>query len=67
MPLMNGFQLIEFIRKEDKNFKIPIIATTSNLTQDLLEEYQHLGIDFILQKPIDEELFCSKIETILEK
>jgi len=67
MPLMNGFQLIEFIRKEDKNFKIPIIATTSNLTQDLLEKYQHLGIDFILQKPIDEELFCSKIETILEK
>ncbi len=65
MPLMNGLQLVEFIRKEDKHCNIPFIATATNLTEDLLDEYQNFGIDVILQKPVDEELICEKIRLIL--
>ena len=65
MPLMNGLQLIEFIRKEDKNCKIPIIALVTGLSEDFIDEYHNLGIDTVLQKPVDDELLINKVQVIL--
>lgn len=66
MPLMNGIQLIQYIRKEDKSFKIPIIATVKELTDNFMQEYRELGIDTVLQKPVDEIMLIEKLQVILD-
>ncbi len=66
MPLMNGIQLVEFLRKEDKNFRIPVIATVTELTDNFMKEYKALGIDTVLQKPVDDKLLIEKLQMILD-
>ena len=66
MPLMNGLQLVEFIRKDDMNFKIPIIATVTELTDNFMKEYKELGIDTVLQKPVEDKLLTEKLQLILD-
>ncbi|MGA7719659.1 MAG: ATP-binding protein [Ignavibacteriaceae bacterium] len=66
LPLMNGTQFIKSVRKEDKGGKIPIIALVPELSEDVRRQYQMLGIDIVLQKPVDNELFSEKIQLLLE-
>jgi two-component system, sensor histidine kinase and response regulator len=66
LPLMNGAQFIQTIRREDKGSRIPIIALVQELSEDVRRQYQILGIDTVLQKPIDGEIFSEKIQLLLE-
>ena len=66
MPLMNGIQLIESIRREEKNFSIPIILATRVLTDPLKNSYGNLNVLAILQKPIEQEVFVEKLENALD-
>ncbi len=66
LPLMNGIQFIESIRREDKGGRIPIIALASDVSEDLRREYKLFGVESVLQKPVDEELFSEKIQIVLE-
>ncbi len=66
LPLMNGIQFIESIRREDKGNRIPIIALVSEVTEEIRREYQLFGVDTVLQKPVDENLFNEKIQVVLE-
>ena len=66
MPLMNGIQFVESIRREDRGHKIPIIAIASEVTSDLKISYQNFGINIILQKPLAEDVFSEKIQTVLD-
>ena len=66
LPLMNGTQFIQSIRREDKGSRIPIIAFVPELSEDVRRQYQILGIDTVFQKPIDSELFSEKIQLLLE-
>ena len=66
MPLMNGIQLIESIRREEKNFTTPIILTTKSLTDTLRNSYNNLNVLAILQKPIEPGVFIEKLEIALD-
>ena len=66
LPLMNGIQFIESIRREDKGGRIPILALVSDVSEDIRREYKLFGIETVLQKPVDEELFSEKIQIVLE-
>jgi PAS domain S-box-containing protein len=66
LPLMNGIQFIQSVRKEDKGSRIPIIALVPELSDEVRRQYQILGIDIVLQKPIDSEIFSEKIQLLLE-
>jgi len=66
LPLMNGTQFIQSVRREDKGSRIPIIALVPELSEDVRRQYQVLGIDTVFQKPIDGELFSEKIQLLLE-
>jgi CheY-like chemotaxis protein len=51
MPVMNGFQSIKIIRKDNNLKKIPIIVlTTSKNEQDILKTYED-GINAYIVKP----------------
>ena len=66
MPLMSGIQFVESIRREDRGYKIPIIAIAMEITNDLKLAYQNFGINTILQKPVAEDVFNEKVQTVLD-
>jgi CheY-like chemotaxis protein len=55
MPVMDGIECTEKIRNLDDEVKsrIPIIAITGNARNLSLEEYQEIGINEFLQKPLN--------------
>lgn len=62
LPLMSGLHLIETIRKEDRNFKIPIFAIVQKISEEIISAYQNFGVDELFQKPIDEQYFSDTIQ-----
>ena len=55
MPVMDGIECTEKIRNLDdpEKSKIPIIAITGNARNLSREEYQEIGINEFLQKPLN--------------
>lgn len=55
MPVMDGIECTEKIRslEDEVKSKIPIIAITGNARNLSLEEYQEIGINEFLQKPLN--------------
>ncbi len=66
MPVMNGFEATEHIRKVLKS-KIPIIALSADVTTVGVEICKDAGMDDYLAKPIDEKLLYAKILETVEK
>ena len=55
MPVMDGIECTRKIRAMDDphNVSIPIVAITGNARNLTLEEYNEIGIDELLQKPLN--------------
>ncbi|MEM8521929.1 PAS domain S-box protein [Flavobacterium sp. PL12] len=66
MPIMNGFETTEYIRKT-MNSKIPIIALTADVTTVDLAKCKAVGMTDYLAKPVDERLLYNKIIAVLKK
>ncbi len=66
MPLMSGIQFIRLVRKEDKGNKIPIIAIVPEINEMIKNEFNNLGINILIQKSIDQDLFNEKIQSVLD-
>ncbi|MCW8803214.1 MAG: hybrid sensor histidine kinase/response regulator, partial [Ignavibacteriaceae bacterium] len=65
LPLMNGLQFIDMVRKENKNIMIPFIAIIDSESETTLKSYQEIGVRTIKQKPIFSEQLKDKIESLL--
>lgn len=65
MPVMNGFELCEAVKKDSRLNKIPIILITSMVTTDYIMRGIEAGADNYLTKPYDDETLYSKIEELL--
>lgn len=61
MPVMNGFESTELIRKIDK--EIPIIAMTADAITGIEEKCKAMGIDHYISKPFEPEKF---VESVIE-
>ncbi len=66
MPIMNGFEATEYIRKQ-MNSKIPIIALTADVTTVDLAKCKAVGMNDYIAKPVDERLLYSKIVNLVKK
>lgn len=66
MPLMDGFELVKNLKKQDKFRSIPIITLTarSEMTDKL--QALRIGIDDYLIKPFDNEELKVRIENLLD-
>ena len=54
MPLMDGMECAQEIRKKNlPNSKIPIIAITGNAKNYTIEDFQEIGINNYLPKPLN--------------
>lgn len=65
MPIMNGFELCERVKKDSRLNKIPIILVTSMVTTEYIMKGIEAGADNYLTKPYDDETLYSKIEHLL--
>jgi two-component system CheB/CheR fusion protein len=66
MPVMNGFEATEYIRKT-MNSEIPIIALTADVTTVDLTKCKSVGMNDYIAKPVDERLLYSKIIGLLNR
>jgi two-component system sensor histidine kinase/response regulator len=66
MPDMDGYEVCEEIKKNDKWVEIPIIFLTANtLTEDLVKGFQKGGVDYIT-KPFKSEELHVRVKTHLD-
>jgi PAS domain S-box-containing protein len=66
MPIMNGFETTEYIRKT-LNSNVPIVALTADVTTVDLDKCKDVGMNDYVSKPVDERLLYSKIIGVLNK
>lgn len=66
MPVMNGFEATEHIRKTMKS-QVPIIALTADVTTADISKCKEFGMNDYISKPINENLLYSKIVSLVKK
>lgn len=65
MPIMNGFEVLEIIRNDDRMSRIPVIVLTAEKSAEL-RALQMGAADFIV-KPFDiHEVILARVERIIE-
>lgn len=67
MPLMDGIEMLEILRIQYSQIKIPIIALTAKSDSMTLNKLLTLNVDEYLLKPINIEQITSKMEKVLSK
>ncbi len=60
MPVMDGFQLVEKVRQDERLKKIPIVAISAG-GRDAQEKAMSVGVDIYLRKPVR---FAEVLETV---
>jgi DNA-binding response OmpR family regulator len=65
MPGMNGFQLCEKIKSDERTKNIPVILLTSLSDLEEVIEGLSCGADSFITKPYDKKFLISNIEKIL--
>lgn len=65
LPIMDGFEVLEVLRKEESLNHIPVIALTARAMKEDREEILSSGFDGYLSKPVDEELLKQTIKRAL--
>lgn len=66
MPLMDGFELLEAIKKDKALHQISVVMLTARAEQEDRLHALTLGIDDYLTKPFSAALFLARIKNILE-
>ena len=67
MPNMNGYEVLEFIKKDKRYYEIPVIMLSS--MDDLTSIYRciELGADDYVTKPFDKMILEARISACIEK
>lgn len=66
MPRMDGFALIRALKQEAGLLQLPVLLITAY--QDVREKWlKPLGVDLLLEKPIDPEMLVQAVEILLRK
>lgn len=65
MPKMNGFELLELLRKYEAAASIPVVILTSLNTPRDLDRALELGVVEFLTKPIEPKTLMARVNEIL--
>jgi len=65
MPMYDGVEVLEFLRKRHVLHPIKVIAVTGDLSEDLRAELQAGGIDSFLTKPVDLQLLRAEVDRLM--
>jgi DNA-binding response OmpR family regulator len=67
MPIMNGYELLTLIRKNERIANIPFLFLTAKSDYDEIREGMNLGADDYLLKPFNHKILINAIVSRLEK
>ncbi|MBS7700087.1 MULTISPECIES: response regulator [unclassified Chelatococcus] len=65
MPGLNGFELAELMRGNERTRRVPIIFVTAGTSERRFRGYEAGAVDFI-QKPIEPNILRSKVDVFFE-
>ncbi len=65
MPVMDGKEFLEIIRKDQNYVSIPVIMLSATNEKESVVELIKLGVTDYLVKPISAELACDRLERIV--
>ncbi len=66
MPVMDGVEMLEVLRIQYSQIKVPIIALTAVSDSATMNKLFSLGVDEYLLKPINIEQISSKVDKFLK-
>ena len=64
MPVMNGFELLDYVKKDDNLKNIPVIFITAEAEREKIVESIKAGLDAYITKPFSISTLQQKIENI---
>jgi two-component system chemotaxis response regulator CheY len=64
MPVMNGFELLDYVKKNDDLKNIPVIFITAEAEREKIVEAIKAGLDAYITKPFSISTLQQKIENI---
>lgn len=67
MPIMDGFEVLEYIRSQEKFSSTPFIFLSAKARKDDQEKGIAMGADDYLTKPISARLLLNSVFSVLEK
>ncbi|MDG4811502.1 response regulator [Hydrogenovibrio sp. 3SP14C1] len=67
MPGMNGYEVLEVLKKDDDIRDVPVVAITANAMSHDIRRAKQAGFDDYLTKPLDVENFLSVVEYYLSQ
>lgn len=62
MPVMDGYEFLEIIRKNDKYTSLPVLAVTAATDEDSELRALRLGVDDFLEKPISPQVVLRRLK-----
>ena len=65
MPLMNGLQLVQSIKRKDKSLDIPVFVLDREQSDELKKIYNSQGIDTLCDEPFDIDRLEEKLKAII--
>jgi signal transduction histidine kinase len=65
LPLLDGIQFVESVRKENKNLRIPLIMLLDSENDEITKSYQEIGVKTLKKMFFDQEQLKEKIESLL--
>lgn len=66
MPVMDGNELIEYVRHQSSQPYVPVLMVTSESNQARLQQLQQAGVSAICDKPFEAENVKGLLSTILD-
>jgi CheY-like chemotaxis protein len=67
MPLMTGVELIQKIRHDPQTERLPCVAVTAHIWENLAQAAQSVGCDGIVPKPFTSQRLLQEIAKHLKK
>jgi DNA-binding response OmpR family regulator/nitrogen-specific signal transduction histidine kinase len=65
MPVMDGFELLEKLKSDDRSRHLPVIMLTAKANLQTKLQALRVGVDDYLTKPFEEEEIIARIENLL--
>jgi two-component system sensor histidine kinase/response regulator len=62
MPEMDGFEVLEQLKENERTAHIPIVILTGVSSKDKIREALNKGIDYYIVKPFDYQDLVSKVK-----
>lgn len=65
MPVMDGYQLLQALKADDKTRGLPVILITARAEMDEKLKALRIGVDDYITKPFDEEELKARVKNLL--